>query len=658
MVRLQEKLTTEGGVAQVTMELSDKREAEVARLKKEAEVREEEAKEVQAKLSKVTISEAAMKKELDEAKTELEMARVHLVQLRGGGGEGGGEVATLTTELQQARSSLAEALASREQVVKDRDQLAEQYRSYSRDLASQAERLSEQLRRYQEENAKMVHREAGLVQHVSELEAKMQKFIAGGKNVTEEEICRLKDQLLEREAELRLSKDEATKVQEMFTERSHQVEDTMKRLAVSDNKVLELRARVSGLETQIEMLTATSQTSCSDQAQLLAACESDKVAASRALQQNRNLKERLEELHQAVMSLTNSKAEVVDQLEDAKNTLRAQAGSQGEIQGMREAVKEREALIGNLRNQIRYLEGELGRRPSPSSGENTEPESSTIVSKELELEEAREQIRSLGSHNLELRSQLEVLAARTRDCSESPRGGSGSSSSSSSSEQMIESYDKASLSTTESSDSFLEVEEGEKASAISSESFVELESERANDLEAEEDEGKLTLREQDNIPSTPGIALKQLESRFISAMEKLAELSSDKEQLEHLVERLQEETDTIGDYVIMYQHQRKQQRIKIQEKEQEVAQLAQDRAELQGKLAQLEQLVKRVVEKEEVQEATENMAEEDVKEESQDKEKILELLSEIGSDSNQMVARCENFEPWFWDNCDNKVITV
>ena len=53
MVRLQEKLTTEGGMAQVTMELSDKREAEVARLVKEAEVREEQAKEVQAKLSKV-----------------------------------------------------------------------------------------------------------------------------------------------------------------------------------------------------------------------------------------------------------------------------------------------------------------------------------------------------------------------------------------------------------------------------------------------------------------------------------------------------------------------------------------------------------------------------------------------------------------------------
>merc|ERR1719507_1527960 len=130
------------------------------------------------------------------------------------------------------------------------------------------------------------------------------------------------------------------------------------------------------------------------------------------------------------------------------------------------------------------------------------------------------------------------------------------------------------------SDSFLEVEEGEKASAISSESFVELERERDNDMVGEEEESEnVILREANNLPASPGIALKQLESRFINAMEKLAELSSDKEQLEHLVERLQEETDTIGDYVIMYQHQRKQQRIKIQEKEQEVAQLAQDRAD-------------------------------------------------------------------------------
>ena len=60
-----------------------------------------------------------------------------------------------------------------------------------------------------------------------------------------------------------------------------------------------------------------------------------------------------------------------------------------------------------------------------------------------------------------------------------------------------------------------------------------------------------------------------------------------------------------------------------------MAQLAQDRADLQGKLTHLEQMVKRMVVKAGVQEATEAMVEEQVKEGSQHKEKILQLLSEI-----------------------------
>lgn len=89
-----------------------------------------------------------------------------------------------------------------------------------------------------------------------------------------------------------------------------------------------------------------------------------------------------------------------------------------------------------------------------------------------------------------------------------------------------------------------------------------------------------------------------------------------------------------------------------------MAQLAQDRAELQAKLAQLQHLVKKVVVKEEHTEETVEETAVDVVNEEQEKEKILELLTEIGTDSNQIMARCENFQPWFWDNCENKVITV
>ena len=47
---------------------------------------------------------------MEESKAELEMARVHLAQLRGSGGVREGEVDTLTTELQQVRRGVSSAV--------------------------------------------------------------------------------------------------------------------------------------------------------------------------------------------------------------------------------------------------------------------------------------------------------------------------------------------------------------------------------------------------------------------------------------------------------------------------------------------------------------------------------------------------------------------
>ena len=63
-------------------------------------------------------------------------------------------------------------------------------------------------------------------------------------------------------------------------------------------------AVMSDLETRNEMLkVATMGIQSQD---LVAACESDKVAASRAMAQNKKLKEQLEELENAVISLVRS----------------------------------------------------------------------------------------------------------------------------------------------------------------------------------------------------------------------------------------------------------------------------------------------------------------------------------------------------------------
>ena len=54
-------------------------------------------------------------------------------------------------------------------------------------------------------------------------------------------------------------------------------------------------------------------------------------------------------------------------------------------------------------------------------------------------------------------------------------------------------------------------------------------------------------RERESIPPLSAeVALLKLEQKFRRAMQDNVELSSEKEQLEHLVVQLQEETDTIG----------------------------------------------------------------------------------------------------------------
>ena len=327
---------------------------------------------------------------------------------------------------------------------------------------------------------------------------------------------------------------------------------------------------------------------------------------------------------------------------------------------------------------MRYLEAELASRRSPDMEEVTQVKMEEVITVENteksvalegELLQAKEIIRSLNSQNSELRSKLEVLASNTRECSESPN--------SSSSDERVEMAESTLSDDTSSSESFIEINK-----KTSSDSFVEIdnEGERVESINSVEE----AILHTEDLPFVPqqkyfissdevSTSFQQLEHRFMLAMEQLAELSSDKEQLEHLVERLQDETETIGDYVIMYQHQRKLHRTKIQEKEEQVQQLAKDRAELLGKLQQLQAMVTNLVEPGVSSEAVESAAEaltattssaaetvamSDTVQSSLEREKILELIADIGTGSGQMVAACEQFQPWFWETSPSKVLTV
>merc|ERR1711972_471458 len=118
-----------------------------------------------------------------------------------------------------------------------------------------------------------------------------------------------------------------------------------------------------------------------------------------------------------------------------------------------------------------------------------------------------------------------------------------------------------------------------------------------------------------------------------------------------------------------YQHQRQQHKLRLQEKEEQVSQLAKDKAELRSKLASLQEMITSLMNKQDpghnrvdVGEDAVNLVSpvavsEQIKTETEI-EKIRELIADIGNDSEHMIANCDRFQPWFWENSPHKVMTV
>ena len=87
------------------------------------------------------------------------------------------------------------------------------------------------------------------------------------------------------------------------------------------------------------------------------------------------------------------------------------------------------------------------------------------------------------------------------------------------------------------------------------------------------------------------VAMVKIEVKLKEAMQKIVDLTGEKEHLEHTIDRLQDETDTVGEYITIYHYQRAQQKAQLQEKEKQLHSIARDREELKQKLAQLQGLL-------------------------------------------------------------------
>lgn len=151
--------------------------------------------------SKVEISEkksGILAQQLQESLGKLELAEVNLSQLRAANveaaekadkneedaekeakaiktlGEKENEIQRLTTENEEHLKRIADLTAYIQQASHDREQIIQQYTSYSQQLAVQIEDLTKQLNEKVKENHAYAERESNMVENVQRLETQLQ----------------------------------------------------------------------------------------------------------------------------------------------------------------------------------------------------------------------------------------------------------------------------------------------------------------------------------------------------------------------------------------------------------------------------------------------------------------------------------------------------
>ncbi len=276
--------------------------------------------ELQSRLLDKERENGKLEKDLAEKSSRLEMADLNLSQIRSASTPTSTEdrvkekeeiIAKMETEKVEMKKREEELTLYIRQAGQDREQIIQQYTAYGQALASQITGLTDQLNAKTTEAANLVQRESELVKHVEGLESQLQTAIAAQKKDAAETAVVTttaagSDEELRQElaaskviaSDLEMRHKKVQEERDQLSAKDAERNDELNRLQVA---VMEREAAIGDLETQVEMLKSSTQTIRHDD--LVAACESDKVAASRAMAQNVKLKSQVEELQLEMIKL-------------------------------------------------------------------------------------------------------------------------------------------------------------------------------------------------------------------------------------------------------------------------------------------------------------------------------------------------------------------
>ncbi|KAM5145348.1 golgin subfamily A member 2 isoform 1-T1 [Mantella aurantiaca] len=581
--------------------------------------------ELSAKLNALLSENAAMKLELGDLHKKLEMAELMIQQFSNQTGtpDANQQLFMALEERDQLGTQLAQMSNSLQQLTAERDQYVEKLKEEGTVWQERVRQLSEQLQILSQE------KESALVQ-VEQLETRVTELLLASAEPADTEPPVTPGPS---EAELVLQR-EVEKLQQEFQELQSRYQ-----AQVQDNSQLSrLNQEQEECLLELEKTVQRQNEENVDKQQILENMQSDKATISRALTQNRQLKEQLAELQNGFVKLTNENLELTNGLQSEQHVKKELAKRLGQLQESLGDFKEQLAtkdqevqLLTAQRDEISAHLQQYVAAYQQVSIEKEEIQRQYLLQAQLmdrlqhdevqgkvnvemhlkELQHSRESVELLTKENMELRAQ--VLQIRNDPDSRLLNRMEGDGVESKVYEDEIP---KTSLVVPE------DFETREEMMTFLSSAISKLHGER-NEVERQLVEQKRTckqllqeiseLRQQqlspplhhpaelsvENVPrevyDALQSAMEKLQSRFTKLMQERVELKDRVEELEHRCIQLSGETDTIGEYIALYQSQRAILKQRHTEKEEYISRLAQDKEEMKAKLLELQVLVMRLV---------------------------------------------------------------
>ncbi|NXJ08569.1 GOGA2 protein, partial [Odontophorus gujanensis] len=569
--------------------------------------------ELSEKLRSLVSENSAMKLDVEDLHKKLEMAELMIQQFsnQSGNVDANQQLQMALEERASLETQIAQLSESLHQLQTERDQYVEKLKEEGSIWQQRVRQLSEQVHTMTEEKEKHMAQIQELETNVTELLSKsavkpmdVEPPLPAGPTAAElslqEEIQRLQHEK-----------------EELHGQYQAQVRDNEQLSHLNQ----EQEERLLELEKTVQRYNEESV----DRQQILESMQSDKATISRALSQNRELKEQLAELQNGFVKLTNENMEVTSALQSEQHVKKELAKKLGQLQENLGELKEtlelrtqearalqeqRDQYYGHLQQytvayqQLAAEKEELQKQYLLQTQlmdrlQHEEVQGKVTVEMHLkELQQTKESLEAVAKENKELQAQISQLAAELDGRMLHRLEGDGVES-----EAMTEEMKNPSFVIPEKFESHEEM----VTFLTSAMSQVEKEREEMRQQLAaqkqqcrnllqqiaavrQEQQRNITLSEGSTVDSVPvevhealKTAMEKLQSRFTDLMQEKADLKERLEELEHRCIQLSGETDTIGEYIALYQSQRAILKQRHQEKEEYISRLAQDKEEMKAR---------------------------------------------------------------------------